>query len=89
MAILRRRDRMVVFRLTRDEYKRLQKACSSAGARNLSDFTRSRLLDQTASGEIADRLAGFDRRLADLQRAIRRLTALLRRIAHPDSGDRR
>jgi CRISPR/Cas system Type II protein with McrA/HNH and RuvC-like nuclease domain len=44
MTILRRRDRIVVFRLSQDEYARLQTACSERGGASLSDFTRSELL---------------------------------------------
>ena len=40
-----------MFRLTQDEYKRLQKACSSTGAHSISDFTRRELLDKAAAAQ--------------------------------------
>lgn len=89
MAILKRRDRIVVFRLTQDEYKRLQKACSTTGARNLSDFTRSQLLEQATSKEKTDRIEGrlsvFEKRLSELQGAVRHLTRLLKKMVNSDS----
>jgi hypothetical protein len=42
MAINNRRNRVLLCRLTQDEYNRVQAA--SAGARSLSDFARARLL---------------------------------------------
>jgi hypothetical protein len=44
MTILRRRDRIVVFRLSQAEYAKLQAACLERGGASLSDFTRSELL---------------------------------------------
>jgi hypothetical protein len=38
------RDRVVVFRLSEEEYLSLKRACDSSGARSISDFTRSELL---------------------------------------------
>jgi len=45
------RNRIVVFRLSQDEYRSLQDACIRAGARNLSDFTRSEVLERLDSDE--------------------------------------
>lgn len=44
MTVLRRRDRIVVFRLSQAEYAKLQAACLERGGASLSDFTRSELL---------------------------------------------
>ncbi len=89
MTVLKRRDRIVVFRLTREEYKRLQKACSATGARNLSDFTRSRLLKSAAPGKDRDRiearLSGVDKRLEELQKSVRQISGLLKQIRDSES----
>jgi hypothetical protein len=37
-------NRLVVFRLSQEEYRTLKDACDRQGARNLSDFTRSEVL---------------------------------------------
>jgi len=39
-----RRNRLVVFRLSEEEYVRLKTASERNGARNLSDFTRGEVL---------------------------------------------
>ena len=82
MPVLKRRDRIVVFRLTQEEYKRLLKDCSGTGARNLSDFTRTQLLDRVASRKQADRLEGrlsvFENKLSELNSAVRQVARLLK-----------
>ena len=93
MAVLKRRDRIVVFRLTQDEYKRLQRACTRTGARNLSDFTRGQLLDRALAGAWADRFEGrlsaFEKRMAELHAGVRQITRLLKQIANSNSPNRR
>ena len=75
---------MVVFRLTQDEYKRLQRACSRTGARNISDYTRAQLLDASiskgASGRVEGQLMKFDKRLSELQTAVRQISRLLKQM---------
>ena len=84
MSVLKRRDRIVVFRLTQDEYKRLQKACSSTGAHSISDFTRRELLDKAdaiPSDGLEDRLSTFEKKLSDLQSTLRQINSLLKQLA--------
>ena len=47
MAVTRPRNRTLIFRLTQDEYEVLQAA--SSGARSLSDYARSKLLDSVGA----------------------------------------
>ena len=65
------RNRIVVFRLSQDEYKSLKEACDRAGARNLSDFTRSEVLERlnsdAISGPLARRFTSLERRIAVMQ----------------------
>jgi hypothetical protein len=51
---------MVVFRLTQEEYRKLQQMCTAQGGRNVSDFTRSELLARI-DGDAGD--AGLEKRL--------------------------
>jgi uncharacterized protein with PIN domain len=44
MAIIKRRDRFVLFRLSQDEYQRLRSACEEDGAASISAFARSEIL---------------------------------------------
>ena len=86
MAALKRRDRIVVFRLTQDEYKRLRRACTRTGARNLSDYTRDQLLAKNAAADqIEGRLNRFDKKLAEVQSSVRQITRLLTQMATPES----
>ena len=75
---------MVVFRLTQDEYKRLQRACTRTGARNISDYTRAQLLDGSASKGASNRLEGrlvrFDKRLSELQSEVQHVARLLKQM---------
>ena len=45
MSALSPRNRIVVFRLSQDEFETLKGACAEKGGRNLSEFTRSELLN--------------------------------------------
>jgi hypothetical protein len=84
MEHINQRNRIVVFRLSEQEYTSLRSACVAAGGRTLSDFTRSELLTlvQTDSGGsgIERKFVEIDRKLSDLHTLIEhvseRLTAL-------------
>jgi polysaccharide export outer membrane protein len=85
MGVLKRRDRLVVFRVTKDEYRQLQKACAASGARSISDYTRKELLGRSRAAPAANglegRLSAFDRRLAELHAAVRQVLRLLKQLA--------
>jgi hypothetical protein len=85
------RNRIVVFRLSQDEYRNLKKACNSHGARNLSDFTRSEVLAflhaSLVSKRIQDRSASLEERIAGLQSAVNDLLLLLKRQLFPAPGE--
>jgi len=87
MPSLHQRNRIVVFRLSQDEYDRLRAACNAAGGRTLSDFTRSELLTlvQTDNGgsTIERKYVEIDRKLSTLQTLI---TQVSERIASPNGG---
>jgi hypothetical protein len=77
MPVLKPRNRVVVFRLTQDEYQELKTVSSVRGARNISDFARSELLN--AIGH--DRLSAVDRRLLNLESTLQRVAQLLEGLA--------
>ena len=62
---------MVVFRLTQEEYRKLQEKCFAEGGRNVSDFTRSELLaridGEDSGGEVERRLHAVEQQLLALQ----------------------
>jgi hypothetical protein len=67
------RNRVVVFRLSRDEYRILKDACCARGARNISDFTRSALLGHLDFNHFT----AIEQRISELQSIVTRLTQLL------------
>ncbi|MEO8098510.1 MAG: hypothetical protein ABI811_12480 [Acidobacteriota bacterium] len=71
MAITKPRNRVVLFRLTQEEYDRLQDACSTGGARSVSDYARARIL---GISEGAPSMAQVESRLDELTRAVDRLS---------------
>jgi hypothetical protein len=46
MSVLRPRNRLVNFRLSEDEFERLKGSCEAFGARSISDFARTSVLDR-------------------------------------------
>src|SRR5436305_11381018 len=62
-----RRDRLVVFRLTQEEYRLLRAACAAAGRRSISEFTRSELLSivksDSVDASVRDKLLQIDHKL--------------------------
>ena len=68
MAINKRRDKYLIFRLTQDEYEALQNA--SSGARSLSDYARTRLLQSLETPAI-------DEQLVELRSSVAHIAALL------------
>lgn len=78
---------MVVFRLTQEEYDNLKVVCSERGGRNLSDFTRSELMNllgaESLSGRMENRFSDVRRRLSELQDAVSQLTILVTNARMP------
>ena len=70
MAVTNPRNRILIFRLTQDEYLALQAA--SAGARSLSDFARSKLLNALEE-------PALNQQIIDLNSKVERITELLER----------
>lgn len=68
MAINKPRNKLLIFRLTQDEYQALQSA--SSGARSLSDYARTKLL-----GSLGER--ALDQHLVELKSTVTRIAALL------------
>jgi hypothetical protein len=72
MNSLEPRNRVVVFRLSQEEYQALKTACSIRGGRNLSEFTRSELLamiQPESIGHGQKRLTQAEQTLTDLSRS--------------------
>jgi hypothetical protein len=85
MASLHARNRIVVFRLTEQEYNTLRSACVAAGSRNLSDFTRTELMSlvqaDSRSSALERKFVEMDRKLDELYSFMNRASG---RIASPE-----
>jgi hypothetical protein len=68
MAVHKPRNRILIFRLTQDEYDALQSA--SSGARSLSEYARAKLLAPAGPSKI-------DEQLTEIQSTVARLADLL------------
>lgn len=90
MTFLKRRDRVLIFRLTQDEYQQLSTACQARGARNLSDFARSELLalleDELHQTAVEDRLSHVEEQLQDLNSSVRRVTEMIEEMKQTNGG---
>ena len=84
-----RRDRLVIFRLSLDEYHKLKTAAESRGARNLSDFTRGELLHALDSRSVGNHLEqtfnSIVQNMADLQTTMVRLQSVLEGVSNAKS----
>lgn len=71
------RNRIVVFRLSQDEYGRLREACERRGGRNISDFTRSEVLaylqSDTLGGRVERCFKSMEEKISALEMEIARL----------------
>ena len=71
MAVTKPRNKILIFRLTQDEYQALQTA--SSGARSLSDFARTKLLGSLDSPSAP----AFDQHLQELKSSVARIAEML------------
>jgi hypothetical protein len=72
MAVSKPRNRILIFRLSEDEYETLQTA--SSGSRSLSEFARAKLMGSLDSSPI-------DTQLTELKTTVARLASLLEKTA--------
>jgi len=83
MAVLKRRDRILTFRLAEEEFERIKSLCVAEGARSISDFARAALCNAAAPRPISmeagldARMRRLDGKVEELDRAVKGLTILL------------
>lgn len=77
MAVLKPRNRVLIFRLTQDEYDNLQAACTGKGARSLSDFARSELLGAIGAELRPPSVSRVEEKLTELHAAVERIAQKL------------
>lgn len=79
MAISKPRNRVVLFRLTQDEFDEIQQACADGAARSVSDYARARILGLGDSPSIAQ----LEKKITDLSRAVTQLSRLVENSTQP------
>jgi hypothetical protein len=78
LAILKRRSRMISFRLSEEEYAGLRTLCEIEGARSVSDLARdavSRLMRKESGTQIEIVLRTLEGRMDNLDLQVQRLSA--------------
>ena len=60
MAVSKPRNRIVIFRLTQDEYRQLESVSTAGGARSLSEFARSKVLHGGSEPSLAELKSKLD-----------------------------
>jgi hypothetical protein len=89
MAVANRRNRVVVFRVTEEEYETLRAVAANSGARNISDFVRSKLLASIgALGTGSESLTEMSRTLASLKDVVGRVAERMEQISPEDLPSR-
>ena len=81
MSIARKRDEVVVFRLTDQELDSLKRVCAAKGGRNLSEFARTELLSSAHAIEIAalkEKIAAVEQLLCRMEDCLNALAQRLR-----------
>jgi hypothetical protein len=68
VAVTKPRNKVLIFRLTQDEYQALQAA--SSGARSLSDFARTKLMRSLSE-------PALDQQILELKSSVARIAELL------------
>lgn len=79
MGVLKRRNRMVNFRLSEDEYVALKNICLKEGARSLSDFARAAVCRLMAASRPADEpldiwVRNLDAKVGEIDQTVRQIT---------------
>ncbi|MBV9764458.1 MAG: hypothetical protein JOZ48_06390 [Acidobacteriaceae bacterium] len=84
MPRVKPRNRIVVFRVTEEEYNSLLTACALSGGRSLSDYARSELLSTITS----EAPAGISRcRCFDMDQKVSEIHRLLKNVFEIVSAD--
>ena len=78
MSSLHQRSRIVIFRVTPEEYSSLMSACVASGSRSLSEYTRSELLAMRQA-DLRDSIV--ERRFIEIDRKLSDLCALVQHVS--------
>lgn len=80
MTVLRRRDRVVYFRVSEQEYERYRQCCQLAGARSVSDLVRAAMEHYLENGSpglaavVTERLERLEQVVSELNGRVNELS---------------
>jgi hypothetical protein len=83
MSVINPRNRLVNFRLSEAEFENLRTACQALGARSISDFARSAVLEKMSQhvpgpADMSNqRVVQLDYKVAELETRVGQLLSLL------------
>jgi hypothetical protein len=82
MSVINPRNRLVNFRLSEAEFEHLRAACQAMGARSISDFARSAVLERMSHCEEGGdpgrtRVFQLDHKVSELETRVGQLLSLL------------
>ena len=90
MPVIKRKSRMISFRLSDEEYEHLVNLCQTQGARSLSDLARAAMQSLITNGgngngtaDIEERISHLDGRVKVLDRAVERLSQVVATAGGP------
>lgn len=83
MSVVKARNRLVSFRLTDEELENLRVACLMQGARNVSAFARTAVLELAEArtqreAQLLDRFSAVELRLSEVESGVQRNGEMLR-----------
>ena len=81
---MKRRDRLVYFRISEEEFEQILKACDSKGARSVSDLARAAVQEfirpvKPESEQLLETLNSLSAGLDEINRSVRQLLSNTRR----------
>jgi hypothetical protein len=81
---VKRRDRLVYFRISEEEFEQILKACDSKGARSVSDLARAAVQEfikpiKPESEQLLETLNSLSAGLDEINRSVRQLVSHTRR----------
>ncbi len=82
---MKRRDRLVYFRISEEEFEQILKACDSKGARSVSDLARAAVQEfirpvKPEPEQLFETLKSLSAGLDEINRSMRQLVSYTRRI---------
>jgi hypothetical protein len=90
MVILKRRSRLVTFRVSAEEYEHLSNSCVASGARSISEFARLAVLRDVEArqptGALSGDLATLSKELSELDVCLSEIRRRIHGVLGPTTG---